>query len=125
MMSVSDRHAFYQKFILIEEKVLAQYILRAYESSFPLTSDILMIAPTNSYEIKALKILLTIIDIIVSLKGIQTFQQDILDVLIVNVRKQKIQTNLFIGFAVFIILASNRASLNEEKEEEEEEEELH
>ncbi len=81
-----------------------------------------MIAPTNSYEIKALKILLTIIDIIVSLKGIQTFQQDILDVLIVNVRKQKIQTNLLIGFAVFIILASNGASLIEEEDEDEDEE---
>ena len=81
-----------------------------------------MIAPTNSYETKALTILLTIIDIIVSLKGIQTFQQDILDVLIVNVRKQKIQTNLLIGFAVFIILASNGASLIEEEDEDEDEE---
>ena len=46
-----------------------------------------MIAPTNSYKITALTILLAIINIIVALKGIQTFQQDILDVLIVNVRK--------------------------------------
>ena len=81
-----------------------------------------MIAPTNSCETKTLTILLTIISIIISLKGIQTFQQDILDVLIVNVRKQKIQTNLLISFAVFITLASNGASLIEEEEEDEDEE---
>src|SRR6266498_5287847 len=70
-----------------------------------------MIAPTNTCEIKAVTILLAIIGIIVSLRGIQTFQQDILDVLTVNVRKQKIQTSSSIGFAVFMILASNGASL--------------
>ncbi len=34
---ISDRHASYQKLISIKEKVLAQYILRAYESDYSLT----------------------------------------------------------------------------------------
>ncbi len=37
IIPIPDRHASYQKLTLIEEKILAQYILRVYESGYPLT----------------------------------------------------------------------------------------
>src|SRR5438876_2380047 len=70
-----------------------------------------MIAPTKSCEIGAPMKELDIIGITASSRGIQSSNPNILDQLIVNVRKQKIQINSSNDFAVFTILAPNGVSL--------------